>query len=251
MSKDAAVAAGAIAMFGEKYGDQVRVVSVGGYSTELCGGTHVDTSSDIHLFKIANESGIAAGVRRIIAYTSEGAFHYLRHQDDEIKKVRDRLKASSVTEIEGKIEKLQQTEKDLRKQIDEILAKASGGEIDAMMKNAKRVGAAQLVTGICTLDAQGAGKLRDVANRIIQKHPDAVVVLGLADPGAGKAFLLAASGPKAPKSAHAGQIIQAIAPLIGGKGGGSPQMAQAAGTDSGSIERALKLVESDLAPKWA
>src|ERR1700679_336507 len=102
MGKEEAIAAGAIAFFGEKYGDRVRVVKVGEFSTELCGGTHVDNSSDIHLFKIGNESGIAAGVRRIIAYTSKGAFDYLRVRDAEVKQVRDRLKASSTDEIMGK-----------------------------------------------------------------------------------------------------------------------------------------------------
>src|SRR5581483_11243623 len=117
MKKDEAIATGAIAFFGEKYGDEVRVIQVGNFSTELCGGTHVDHSSEIHLFKIGNESGIAAGVRRIIAYASKGAFDYLRARDHEIKLVRDRLKASSTDEIVGKLEKAASTERELRKQI--------------------------------------------------------------------------------------------------------------------------------------
>ena len=115
MKKDEAIAAGAIAFFGEKYGDKVRVVKVGSFSTELCGGTHVDNSNEIHLFKIASETGIAAGVRRIIAYTSKGAFQYLSKRDEEVKVIRDRLKASSSDEILGKLDKMAQTERELRK----------------------------------------------------------------------------------------------------------------------------------------
>src|SRR6185312_10673237 len=98
MPKEEAIAAGAIAFFGEKYGDKVRVVKVGDFSTELCGGTHVDRSGDIHLFKIGSESGIAAGVRRIIAYTSKGAFEYLRSRDNEMKSIRDKFRLSSTDE---------------------------------------------------------------------------------------------------------------------------------------------------------
>src|ERR1700679_3141987 len=123
MGKEEAIAAGAIAFFGEKYGDRVRVVKVGEFSTELCGGTHVDNSSEIHLFKIGNESGIAAGVRRIIGYTSKGAFQYLRERDKEVKAVRDRLKASSTDEIMGRIERMAQSERDLKKQIEQLQAK--------------------------------------------------------------------------------------------------------------------------------
>ena len=95
MMKDQAIAEGAIAFFGEKYGDRVRVIKVGEFSTELCGGTHVNNAAEIHLFKIGNESGIAAGVRRIVAYTSRGAFQYLRGKDTESKTIRDRLRVST------------------------------------------------------------------------------------------------------------------------------------------------------------
>ncbi len=238
MNKDAATAAGAIAFFGEKYGDLVRVVQVGGFSVELCGGTHVDNSAEINLFKIANEAGIAAGVRRIIAYTSEGAFNYLRARDEDIKAVRDRLKASSTDEIMGKLDKLASTEKELRKTIEGLQAKAASGEIDELIASAKKKGTTQIVTGMATADAQGAKRLRDLAETCKQKAPDCVVVLGMDD--GGKAAILVAVGPKAPKSVAANDILKDLAPLIDGRGGGKADMAQAGGTKPGGLAPALK-----------
>src|SRR6185437_9863833 len=137
MVKDAAIAAGAIAFFGEKYGDKVRVVSVGDFSTELCGGTHVDNASEIHLFKIGSESGIAAGVRRMIAYTSKGAFDYLRQRDSELKAAAERLKLSSTDEIPSRLDRLIDGERALRKQIEQMQAQAASGEVDEMLAQAR------------------------------------------------------------------------------------------------------------------
>jgi alanyl-tRNA synthetase len=239
MSKDAAIAKGAIAMFGEKYGDVVRVVSVGDFSTELCGGTHVSNSADIHLFKIQNESGIAAGVRRIIALTSKGAFEMLRSRDEALKTVRDTLRASSVDEIPEVLQKMSEHEKSLKARLQKLESAAMGGEVDSLLSGAITIPGGKLVAVVCTPDAQGVKRLREMTDQIFQKMPDAVAVLGVKEPESGKAFLLVARGPKAPKSADANQILQKLAPLIGGRGGGKPDMAQAGGTDAVGLEKAI------------
>jgi len=240
MPKDEAIAAGAIAFFGEKYGEKVRVVQVGQFSTELCGGTHVDQSSDIHLFKIANESGIAAGVRRIIAYTSKGAFDYLRTKDQEVKNIRDKLKASSSDEIIGKIDKLMLTEKELRKQIEQFQAKSASGEVDEMIAQAERIGSGSVISALCQSDAQGVKRLRDLSDRVKQKAPHSIIILGMKDPEAQKASLLVAIGPKAPQGVSANELLQSIAPLIEGRGGGKPDLAQAGGTKPEGLAEALE-----------
>ncbi len=241
MKKDDAIAAGAIAFFGEKYGETVRVVRVGDFSTELCGGTHVDNSNEIHLFKIGNESGIAAGVRRIIAYTSKGAFDYLRSRDQDLKQLRDKLKVSAVEEIPGKIDRLLQTERDLRKSVEQAQAKAAGSEVDELIAQAVAVPGGKVVAGISTPDAQGIKKLRDLCDRIKQKAPDAVIVLGMKDPEAEKANLVVAVGPSAPKGLNASELLKELAPRIDGKGGGKPDFAQAGGTRPAGLSEAVEL----------
>lgn len=240
MKKEEALAAGAIAFFGEKYGEQVRVVSVGEFSTELCGGTHVDNANEIHLFKIANESGIAAGVRRIVAYTSKGAFDYLRSRDHELKEVRDRLKVSSSDEILGKIDKMALTERELKKQIELFQAKSASHEVDLLLSESLTLGGAIIVTAECAADSQGIKRLRDLSDRIKQKQPNTVIVLGMKDPESSKASLLVALGPEAPKAIHANELIQKISPLIEGRGGGKPDLAQAGGTNATGLSKALE-----------
>jgi alanyl-tRNA synthetase len=239
MPKDDAIAAGAIAFFGEKYGDRVRVVKVGDFSVELCGGTHVDNSSEIHLFKIGSESGIAAGVRRIIAYTSKGAFEYLRTRDGDIRAIRDRLKASSPDEIMSKLERMFTQERELRKQIETLQAKSAGGEVDEILSKAKMFGSTQVVVAQTEPDADGIKRLRDLADRIKQKAPNSIIVLAARDPEGAKATVLAAVGPMSPKGISAGDLIKEIAPLIDGRGGGKPDMAQAGGTKPSGIDPAL------------
>lgn len=244
MTKDQAVAKGAIAFFGDKYGERVRVISVGDFSIEFCGGTHVDNSSDIHMLKIASESGIAAGVRRIIAYTSKGAFQYLRDQDQTLKILRDKLKASAVTELETKIDKLFSTEKELRKQIEQLQSKSAAGEVDELIQKAKNVNGVKLVTGICAPDSSGVKRLREIADQVKQKAPDVFLVLGIqADD---KVFVLAAAGPKMPKPVKANDVIQKIAPHIDGRGGGKPDLAQAGGAKLSGLSAALQAVEGEL-----
>jgi alanyl-tRNA synthetase len=239
MKKDEAISAGAIAFFGEKYGDRVRVVKVGNFSTELCGGTHVDNSAEIHLFKISNESGIAAGVRRIIAYTSKGAFKYLRSKDTEVKLIRDRLKASSSDEILGKIEKMASVEKELRKQLEQMQAKSASGEVDDLLSKSQSVNGVRVVMSLCAPDAQGVKRLRDLSDLIKQKASDSVIVLGMKDPQSEKASLLVAVGPGAPQAIRASDLLKTIAPFIDGRGGGKPDLAQAGGTRAEGLPEAL------------
>ncbi|OFZ19885.1 MAG: alanine--tRNA ligase [Bdellovibrionales bacterium GWB1_55_8] len=249
MPKEEAIAAGAIAFFGEKYGDRVRVVRVGDFSTELCGGTHVNRSSEIHLFKIASESGIAAGVRRIIAYTSQGAFAYLRERDQEVKAIRDRLRASSTDEIMGKLDKMAQAERELRKQIEQLQAKSAAGEVDGMLAQAKLIPGGRLISFLCAPDAQGVKRLRDISDLVKQKAPDAVVVLGMKEPAGDKASLLVAVGPKAPPAIKAGDLIKDLAPLIEGRGGGKPDLAQAGGTNPAGLPQAIEQAEAKVLAK--
>ncbi len=213
---------------------------MGDYSTELCGGTHVDNSAEIHLFKIASEGGIAAGVRRMIAHTSKGAFEYLRSREKILRGVRDQLKAASVEEVQGRIERIFQNERDLKKQIDGFQAKAAAGEVDTILESAIPIAAGgKLLAAVCLPDNQGIKKLRDLADRLKQKAPDAVVVLGLEEPEAKKAALLIAVGPQGPKGVQANELLKQLAPLIDGKGGGKPDLAQAGGTKPQGLNDAI------------
>jgi alanyl-tRNA synthetase len=240
MKKEEAIREGAIAFFGEKYGDLVRVVQVGDFSTELCGGTHVNHAGEIHLFKLGNESGIAAGVRRIIAYTSKGAFDYLKGKESEVRQIRDRLKVSSSSEILSKIDKMNDSEKELRRQIEQFQAKSASGEVDQILAGSVLLGDTRVIAAESSPNPQGLKHLRDLSDRLKQKAANSVVVLGMKDPENGKVFLTVAIGPQAPKALHANEILQVIAPLIEGKGGGKPDFAQAGGTNSSKIPEALR-----------
>jgi len=145
MDKDAAVAAGAMAIFGEKYGDKVRVVKAGAHSVELCGGTHVNNTAEIQLFRVVSESAIASGVRRMIALTSKHAFEYLRDRDQEVKMVRDHLKATSYEEVEQRIVKLQDSEKKLRRELENVEAAALGSKVKQVVDQAPVVALAWMI----------------------------------------------------------------------------------------------------------
>ena len=240
MNKEQAIAAGAIAFFGEKYGDEVRVISVGDYSTELCGGTHVDKSSELHLFKIASEAGIAAGVRRIIAYTSKGAFQFLRDQDFKLKNIRDLIKASTVDEIPAKIERLTEETRELKKQIEKLEAVQAGVEIDALFENIETIRNTKIISGVLKDSTEGIKKLREIADRIKQREPSAVFILGLNEQSETglKPYLVVGTGTNV-VGVNAGEVIKASAAVFGGKGGGKPDFAQAGGTNSNALQDAI------------
>lgn len=239
MSKDEAVSAGAIAFFGEKYGETVRVVSVGDFSIELCGGCHVSSTAEINLFKIVSESSIAAGVRRITAYTSEKAFQYLASQEKSIRRVKDTYKLTSLDDLTQRYDKAVAAEKELRKQWDQLRAKEVLGQIDELLKTAAQIGETKVLNYLCPEDEHGVKTMRDIAERLTQKESNLILMLGMKQTSSGKALLLAAKGKKAPSSFKAGDLIKRLSPLIDGRGGGKPDMAQAGGSLLEGVDKAL------------
>jgi alanyl-tRNA synthetase len=239
MRKEEAIAAGAIAMFGEKYGDRVRVVRVGGFSTELCGGTHVNSTAEINLFKIASESSVAAGVRRIVGYTSKYAFDYLKTKESEAKAIRAKLKAVSFEDLEAKIDRLVASERDLKKQIDKAKSAQLAGQVDSIIAEAEAVKGTRIVAFLCPEDDGGVKTLRDLSEQILAKAPESVAILGMQQSSLGKAFLLISKGKKAPKTVDAQAVVSSLAPLFNGKGGGKAEMAQAGGDKLQGLKDAL------------
>ncbi len=239
MAKEEAVAAGAIAFFGEKYGDRVRVVKVGNFSTELCGGTHVDETSEINLFKVVSEASIAAGVRRIVAYTSQAAFDHLKSRDLETKVVRAKLKAASLEDVEAKIEKLLQGERELKRQLEKFRSQHLAQQIDAIIAAAPLVKDTRVVTFQCPEDDQGVKTLRELCDQLLGKVSNTVLVLGMSQEASKKAYVLVAKGKQAPTQFQSHQVLQTLAPLINGKGGGKADLAQAGGDRLEGVSQAL------------
>ena len=249
MAKDEAIASGAIAFFGEKYGDKVRVVKIGDFSTELCGGSHVDDTAQINLFKIVSEASIAAGVRRITALTSQKAFEYLAAKDNEARHLKEKLKATSLEDAESKIDKLNATEKLLRKEIESFKSQALSGEVDSLVARADLLShGVKLIVHEVPFDEAGVKTLREFADRLKQKLPGGVIVLGMQEPRANKGFLLAAVEKGSQAKVKANEIIAALSPMIEGRGGGKPDMAQAGGNKADGVGPAL-LKARDLVAK--
>ena len=234
MSLEDAKKSGAIALFGEKYGDKVRVVSVGDYSVELCGGTHVSQSGSIQGFKIVSEQGIAAGVRRIEALTSQNLFDYFQKEEELLKELSAKLKADPehlLQRIESLEQELKSSKSDLDK-LKEKIAKEEMGELSAEKIN----GCSVIIKELQGVDING---LRTLGDSLKDKYENAfVLLLSVVD---GKPVLMAtASDAAVKKGAHAGNLIKEVAGVLGGGGGGKPQMAQAGGKDLSAIPEALK-----------
>ena len=235
MSIDDARKTGAMALFGEKYGSEVRVVDMGGYSVELCGGTHVSSTGTISAFKIVSESGIAAGVRRIEAITGQAVFDYYREAETQLKQAAALLKTQPA-ELADRITHLQAEVKSLHSEIASLKSKAAGsalGSVDADIQEVK--GVKFLAKAVDGVDMNG---LRDLGDKLKDKVTDGVIVL--ASGADGKVNLIAMAADAAvKKGAHAGNLIKAIASHVGGGGGGKPQMAQAGGKNPAGIPDAL------------
>jgi alanyl-tRNA synthetase len=234
MSYDDAIRAGALAFFGDKYGDRVRVIRMGDFSTELCGGTHIARTGDIGLFQLRGESGVAAGVRRLEAATGQGAIADVRREQGVLGELVELLKAGE-DDARGKLEKLLGDLREKEKRIAELQGKLAGGATRDVLADARRVdGITVLATRIDGLDDKG---LRDMADRLRDRIQSGVVVLGTAL--GERAVLLAAVTKDLTGRYHAGNIIKQLAPLVGGGGGGRPDFAQAGGKNPDRLDAAL------------
>ena len=235
MTLDEAKKSGAMALFGEKYGDTVRVVSMGDFSTELCGGTHVDNTANISAFKIISESGIAAGVRRIEALTSEGVFEYYDKMEDTINEAAKVVKTNPAGLVE-KLEHLMAEVKALQSENESLKSKAAKDALGDVMDQVTEVkGTKLLAVSVSDVDMNG---LRDLGDQLKEKLGEGVIVL--ASENDGKVNLVAMATDGAMKAgAHAGNLIKAIAGKVGGGGGGRPNMAQAGGKNPEKIDEAV------------
>ncbi|NCC75524.1 MAG: alanine--tRNA ligase [Clostridia bacterium] len=235
MSLDEARKSGAMALFDEKYGDQVRVVRVGDFSQELCGGTHLKQSSEACLFRLVSESGVAAGVRRIEGITGQAALAWVREQDDLLLKMGQMVKAPA-NEVPHRVEVLLNRTKELEKQIESEQARRTAGAADELAAQAIVAGSFKILTA--RLDTPDADQLRQAADRLRDKIAPAVVVLASSQEG--KVALVAMASPEAVKAgANAGGLVREAARITGGGGGGRPDMAQAGGKDITAIDKAL------------
>jgi alanyl-tRNA synthetase len=240
-----ALKTGALAFFGEKYGDRVRVVRMGDFSVELCGGTHVSRTGDIGIFKLEAESGVAAGVRRIEAASGQGALEAIRKREEILREIGDQLRAKDGAALE-RLQRLLAREKELEKKLRALEQKlASGGSAPAD-EDVRQVDGIKLITR--KLEGVEPGALRGIADQIRGKHGSAVVALG-SELAPDKVALLVAVTPDLAGKIKAGDIIKQIAPIVGGSGGGRPDFAQAGGRDPQRLREALDKVGSLLSGK--
>lgn len=237
MSMDDAVKSGAVALFEEKYGDRVRVVSQGEVSSELCGGTHTNRSGNIGLFKILSEAGIASGVRRIEAVTGQGAVNQIHKDQDAIAKAAGLLK-SSKDELPLRVEALLKERKDLEKELESIKAKIASKSVENLEDEIKEINGVKVVSK--KVNIENPGQLRDLADKFKNKIKSGVVLLG-AQSGK-KALLICVVTDDLTKQFKAGDIVKKAAQIVGGGGGGRPDMAQAGGTKPEHLDEALASV---------
>ena len=235
---EAAKQLGAMALFGEKYGDRVRVLRLGQHSVELCGGTHVARTGDIGLFKLTAELGIAQGVRRVEAVTGTGAVDYVQRLETELGDAAERLHAPLFT-VAAQVERLQKDLKDESRKVEALQRKLAAGGGRDLLAEAREVHGIRVLSS--RSDVADPKALREVADQLRNKLGSGVVVLGgVGDDG--KVALVAAVTADLVTRAHAGKIISALAAMVGGKGGGKPDLAQGGGTDPSRLDEALASV---------
>lgn len=226
---------GAMALFGEKYGKTVRVVQIGDYSVELCGGTHLNNTSEIGLFKILKEEGIGSGTRRILAVTGQQAFESFRKQEDALKEIAHILKAPQMDQVPAKVVSLSEQLRDLQKENAELKEKAAAAQAGDVFKEVKEVNSLRYIAS--QVSVSDAGALRTFADNWKQKDYSEVLVLVAAI--GEKVNVLVASKSK---EVHAGNMIKVLAPIVSGRGGGKPDMAMAGGSDASKISDLMAAV---------
>ncbi len=237
MSVDQAMESGATALFGEKYGDRVRVVKVGEVSSELCGGTHVRASGDIGFFKMVTETGIAAGVRRIEALTGSGALRYTQSLEEEQRKIVHLVKAEGSDPVE-KLERLLQRQKELQREVESLQGKLAATRSADLLAGVQEVAGVKLLA--CRVESADPKGLRELSDTLKERLGSGIIVLGAAQ--GDKAALLVAVTSDLTSRFQAGAIIKQLAPLIGGSGGGKPELAQAGGSQPEQLDHALQEV---------
>lgn len=238
LAYDDAIREGALAFFGDKYGDRVRVVKIGDFSTELCGGTHVGASGEIGLFKLQSEGGVAAGVRRIEALTGQGALDLIHNYEQRLREIGNLVRGSADDAVD-KVQKLLERQRELEKEIAKLRDQFEKDRIpDLMAKRTQLDGASVLISEVDSVDAK---QLRDIADQLKEKIGASVVVLASA--GGDNVSLVASVSKELTKRYHAGNIIKEIAAIVGGGGGGRPDFAQAGGKEPAKISAALKRAE--------
>ncbi|HHY6930194.1 MULTISPECIES: alanine--tRNA ligase [Burkholderia] len=233
MPYDEAVKGGAMALFGEKYGDEVRVLDLG-FSRELCGGTHVHRTGDIGFFKIVVEGGVAAGIRRVEAITGDNAVRYVQELDARVNEAAAALKAQP-SELTQRIAQVQDQVKSLEKELGALKSKLASSQGDELAQQATEVGGVYVLAA--TLDGADAKTLRETVDKLKDKLKSAAIVLAAVE--GGKVSLIAGVTPDASKKVKAGELVNFVAQQVGGKGGGRPDMAQAGGTEPANLPGAL------------
>jgi alanyl-tRNA synthetase len=239
MALDEAVAAGAMSLFGEKYESDVRVLSIGDFSMELCGGTHVERAGDIGFFKIISESGVAAGVRRIEAVTGQAAFEWVVRTDQVLRDVAAVLRGSR-DDVDEKVRELVERSRRLEKEIQQLKSKLASGQSGDLSTQAKDVGGIKVLAA--QVDGADAKTLRDAMDRLRDKLGSSVIVLATVKEG--KVVLVAGVSADLVAEFKAGDIIGAVAAQVGGRGGGRADFAQAGGTQPENLDAALAGVEN-------
>jgi len=239
MKYDDAMRAGALAFFGDKYGDEVRVLTMGEFSTELCGGTHVRRTGDIGFFKIVSESGVAAGIRRIEAVTGEGALAWVQQMEHDTGFVEDFFQAKGAA-LKDKLKAEREEKRALEKELARLKSKLAASQGEDLAAQAVDVKGAKVLAA--TLEGADAKTLRETLDRLKDRLKSAAIVLGsVAD---GKVSLIAGVTADLTAKVKAGELVNFVAQQVGGKGGGRPDMAQAGGTQPGNLPVALQSVKS-------
>jgi alanyl-tRNA synthetase len=238
-----AKARGAVAMFGEKYGDEVRVIEFPGVSMELCGGTHVNNTGEIGVFKIISEAGVSSGIRRIEAVSGAAILDYLNVRDKVVKDLSDRLKVKP-EEIPDRIRALQTELRNSEKEIQTLKSQLATVKSDSLLKTAKTVAEHRII--VAQMEDVDAESLKAAAERLLQTIGNGAVVLG-SIPEAGKVSIVAAFSPEVnKKGVEAGKFVGAIAKICSGGGGGKPNLAQAGGRDASKLPQALETAKTEL-----